>query len=88
MQRHYIIHGWVQGVFFRDSTRRKAKELGVHGWVRNRSDGTVEVMAQGEQATLVALEKWLREGGPPAARVDWVEVDEVPEERLSGFRIL
>ena len=88
MQRRYVIHGWVQGVFFRDSTRRKAKEFGIHGWVRNRSDGAVEVMAQGEEATLVALEKWLREGGPPAARVDRVEVNEVSEERFFGFWVL
>lgn len=50
-----IIHGHVQGVFFRDSMRRKALEFGVHGWVRNRADGTVEAMVQGSSAALEAI---------------------------------
>lgn len=87
MQRHYIIHGRVQGVFFRDSTRRKALELGVRGWVRNRPGGTVEVMAAGEEAAVDALERWIREGGPPAARVERVEREEVPEEDFAEFRV-
>jgi acylphosphatase len=87
MQRHYIIHGRVQGVFFRDSTRRKARELGVRGWVRNRPEGTVEVMAAGDEAALDALERWFRDGGPPAARVERVEREDVPEEALDGFRV-
>jgi acylphosphatase len=87
MQRHYIIHGRVQGVFFRDSTRRKAQELGVRGWVRNRPDGTVEAVAQGEAPAVERLEGWFRDGGPSAARVDRVEQHEEPEEPLSGFRV-
>ena len=87
MQRHYIIHGRVQGVFFRDSTRRKARELGVRGWVRNRPDGTVEVMAAGAEAALDALEQWFRDGGPPAARVAQVEREELADEGLEDFRV-
>lgn len=88
MQRHYTIHGHVQGVFFRDSTRHKALELGIGGWIRNRPDGTVEAMARGDEAALVELERWFREGGPLSARVDRVESADVPEEGLTGFRIL
>jgi len=88
MQRHYIIHGRVQGVFFRDSTRQKAVELGIGGWVRNCPDGTVEAMARGDEAALVELERWFREGGPSSARVERVEWADVPEEELAGFRVL
>ncbi len=88
MQRHYIIHGRVQGVFFRDSTRHKAVELGLGGWVRNRPDGTVEAMARGDEVALSELEQWFREGGPPSARVERVESADVPEEELTGFRVL
>ncbi|MFA9461115.1 acylphosphatase [Thiohalorhabdus sp. Cl-TMA] len=87
MQRHYIIHGRVQGVFFRDSTRQKARELGVRGWVRNRPDGAVEAMAAGEESAITALEQWFRDGGPPAARVERLEREEVPEEHFDGFAV-
>lgn len=87
MQRQYIIHGRVQGVFFRDSTRRKAEELGVRGWVRNRPDGTVEAVAQGEPGNLERLEQWFRDGGPRAARVERVEAQDVPEEGFADFRV-
>ncbi|MEF8793990.1 acylphosphatase [Thiohalorhabdus sp.] len=88
MQRHYIIHGRVQGVFFRDSTRQKAQELGVRGWVRNRPEGTVEVMAAGDEASLDGLEQWFHAGGPPAAWIERVDREEVSEEGLEGFRVL
>jgi acylphosphatase len=87
MQRHYTIQGRVQGVFFRDSTRQKARELGVTGWVRNRPDGSVEAMARGDPAALTELERWLRGGGPPAARVDDVTAEDVPEEDFRAFRV-
>ena len=87
MQRRYVIHGQVQGVFFRDSTRQKARELGVRGWVRNRSDGTVEVMAAGDEESLAALEQWFRAGGPPDAQVDRIEPQDVAEEPLDDFRV-
>ncbi|HKJ87688.1 MAG TPA: acylphosphatase [Gammaproteobacteria bacterium] len=87
MQRHYTIQGRVQGVFFRDSTRQKARELGIRGWVRNRPDGSVEVMAAGGPEALEGLERWFRQGGPPAARVDRVDREEVAEEVLDGFAV-
>lgn len=59
-----VVKGRVQGVFFRDFTRRKAIGLGLKGTVRNRSDGAVEVLAQGEQNKLLELEKWCWEGSP------------------------
>ncbi len=86
---HAIIHGRVQGVFFRDSARSEARRLGVGGWVRNNPDGTVELEAVGARAVLDELHDWL-ETGPPAARVDRVESDwgeasgPVAEFRVTG----
>ena len=70
------IHGRVQGVFYRDSTQREAQRLGLHGWVRNRSDGSVEAIAQGPPERVAALIDWCHEG-PPLARV--VEVSVIEE---------
>ncbi len=81
------IHGRVQGVFFRDSTRREARALGVRGFARNCEDGSVEVLAEGEAAALERLLAFLRIG-PPRARVERVEVqEEAPGEPLEGFSI-
>lgn len=66
------IHGRVQGVFFRASTQDEARRLGLRGWVRNRPDGTVEVLAEGERAALGQLLNWLHRG-PPGAKVDEVQ---------------
>jgi acylphosphatase len=63
-----VVQGRVQGVFYRDSTRRKAKELGLVGTVRNLPDGSVEIVAEGPTADLEALVQWCRLG-PPAAEV-------------------
>jgi acylphosphatase len=65
---HLKIEGRVQGVWFRESTRKKAQSLGVLGWVRNRSDGTVEAMAEGEEDKVKALVSWCHQG-PPSAQV-------------------
>ena len=70
------IRGRVQGVFYRDSTQREAQRLGLHGWVRNRSDGSVEAIAQGPPERVAALIDWCHEG-PPLARV--VEVSVIEE---------
>lgn len=70
--RHFLVSGHVQGVFFRASTREKAIELGIKGWVRNTENGAVEIHAEGEGEILDALEQWLHEG-PPAATVNTVE---------------
>ncbi len=71
---HLIIEGRVQGVFFRDSTRRQARSLGVTGWVRNMRNGNVEVVAEGPEDRVRQLVDWCRRG-PSAARVDRVEED-------------
>ena len=65
---HLIIEGLVQGVWFRDSTRKKARSLGVSGWVRNRPDGTVEVLAEGPEKDVAAFVSWCHHG-PPSAEV-------------------
>lgn len=68
---HLIIEGRVQGVWFRDSTRREAVALGVSGWVRNRREGTVEVLAEGPEDRVNKLVSWCH-AGPPAAKVSGV----------------
>lgn len=84
-----IVTGRVQGVFFRESTRRKALELGLSGWVRNLADGSVEWVAEGEAARVEALLHWCQAGGPLMARVDRVDVLDPPEGALdSGFLVL
>ena len=70
---HLVIHGRVQGVWFRDSMRREAERLGVNGWCRNRSGGTVEAMLQGEAAAVDALLAWAHRG-PELAQVSRVDV--------------
>ena len=70
---HLIIAGRVQGVFFRAETQRSAQMFGVNGWVRNKPDGTVEAVAEGERADVVSLINWCKKG-PPISRVDSVEV--------------
>lgn len=67
------IHGRVQGVFFRQSTREKARELGLSGWVMNMPDGTVEALAAGPENVVNELIAWC-EQGPAYARVDKVDV--------------
>jgi acylphosphatase len=69
---HLSIRGLVQGVFYRATTARVARELGLGGWVRNRPDGSVEVAAEGPDPALRELVSWCR-SGPPGARVDAVE---------------
>jgi acylphosphatase len=86
VRRHVTVHGDVQGVFFRETARRKATEAGVAGWVTNRSDGTVEAVFEGPAQAVDELVGFCREG-PTAASVDRVDVaDEEPEE-LSGFDV-
>ncbi|QCR24215.1 acylphosphatase [Pontibacter sp. SGAir0037] len=77
------VYGKVHGVFFRASTRDKAKELGVTGFVQNEPDGTVYLEAEGEAAALKQLEQWTHEG-PGRARVEKVEVQEL--EQIADFR--
>jgi acylphosphatase len=81
-----VVHGRVQGVFYRDSCRTEARRLGVRGWVRNRADGTVEVVAEGPRDSVDQLLTWCRQG-PPRASVTGVSVtDEAPAAERE-FRI-
>lgn len=75
LTRHLVIRGRVQGVWYRESMRQEAVRLGVTGWVRNRRDGSVEAMVQGEPARVEALIAWARRG-PPAAEVTAVDIAE------------
>jgi acylphosphatase len=85
--RRYRVTGRVQGVGFRWYVEREARVLGLSGWVRNRADGTVEVLAAGSNEQLNALYKKLKDG-PRAARVDDVEVEEAaPLNDTKTFRI-
>ena len=82
-----IVSGRVQGVFYRDSTMRKARELGLSGNVRNQADGTVRIEAQGPQAALDSLIRWAHDG-PPAAVVNEVKVSYgLPSPDLAGFEV-
>ena len=74
--RHYVVTGRVQGVFYRASTQEEATRLGLHGWVRNRDDGSVELVACGEESILKQLERWLWQG-PKFAEVSGVQLYEV-----------
>lgn len=80
----FLVSGYVQGVFFRASTREQALKLGVSGHARNLADGRVEVLASGSAEALEALERWLHEG-PPTARVAEVRREPMPEQALRGF---
>lgn len=61
---HAIIEGKVQGVYFRDCTRKEAKRLGLVGWVRNLPDGSVETLIYGEKINVDAMLAWLQRGSP------------------------
>ena len=77
-----IIEGRVQGVWFRDSTRREAMASGIFGWVKNRRDGSVEVLAEGPEDKVKKLVSWCHQG-PPSAQV--LRVHETREEWQGEF---
>jgi acylphosphatase len=79
-----VVSGRVQGVFFRDSTRRRAAEHGVAGLARNLPDGRVEVVLEGPADAVAAVVAWLHDG-PPHADVHSVELTDEPVEGLRGF---
>ena len=83
-RRRVIAHGRVQGVFFRDSTRREAERRGVSGWARNTREGTVEAVFEGEPEAVEAMVEFVR-GGPGHADVASVDVREEQPESLAGF---
>ena len=77
VRKRLRITGRVQGVAFRASTAATARMLGLYGWVANRADGSVEAVAEGDDAAVAAFVRWCHHG-PPAARVDHVEVTDEP----------
>ena len=81
------MEGFVQGVYFRQSTKAKASELGITGEVRNNPDGTVHITATGIQTRLNELIEWCWKG-PDAAVVKNVKVEQIPLTRFSGFNII
>ncbi len=81
------VFGLVQGVFFRLNTKQKAEELGIKGWVRNKEDGSVEIVAEGDEDKIERLIEWCKLG-PGMARVDRVEVEkDTTKEKFKGFEI-
>jgi len=87
VRKHVVAHGRVQGVWFRDSARLQAGRHGLAGWVRNRPDGTVEAELEGEAEEVELVVAWF-ERGPRDARVDRVEVSELPLAGEQGFAVL
>lgn len=86
MRSRVVVHGRVQGVFFRDSLRRLADELHVAGWAVNTRDGTVEAVFEGEEEAVARLVRFAHDG-PPEAAVERVEVFQEEPKGLTGFRI-
>ena len=85
--RRCCVSGKVQGVFFRASTRDKARSLGIVGHAKNLPDGRVEVIACGEEQEINELIAWLREG-PRMARVESLQIEDIDVDVPEGFRIL
>jgi acylphosphatase len=85
-RRRVVVHGNVQGVFFRDSTEKEARSRGVAGWVRNRDDGAVEAVFEGDPDAVEALVEFCR-SGPSRADVERVDVEEEQPEGLEGFEV-
>lgn len=81
-----MVHGRVQGVFFRDSARREAVTREVSGWARNRADGTVEAVFEGDEGDVQAMVRWCR-AGPPRATVTSIDVFDEEPSGESGFAI-
>ena len=86
VRRRVVVHGQVQGVAFRDATRREASSRGVAGWVRNRPDGTVEAVVEGPPDGVRSMVEFCRRG-PRGAEVERVEESEEEPEGLTGFEV-
>ena len=81
-----VVHGLVQGVWFRESCRRHAESLALSGWVRNRADGTVEAHFEGRERDVAQAVAWCR-SGPPAAEVTGVDVAAEEPEGALAFQV-
>jgi len=86
IRRRVVARGRVQGVFFRDSTRREAEAAGVTGWVANRADGAVEAVFEGDEQAVTRMVAFVR-GGPGHAEVSELDVHEEDPEGLAGFDV-
>ena len=86
VRKRVIVHGRVQGVFFRDTARRMAQSRGLGGWVRNAPDGTVQAVFEGEAEAVDSMVSWCGQG-PRGAVVERVEVTDEEPEGLTEFRI-
>ena len=86
LARHVRITGRVQGVFFRSWTRDQARELGVSGWVRNASDGSVEAHLEGALDSVEQMIERMR-SGPPSARVEDLKISEALVKDLGSFEV-
>lgn len=84
--RHFQVSGHVQGVFYRAATQDIARRLGLTGWVRNRTDGDVELVACGAPVKLQELERWLHQG-PPHAHVTQVRATDTDAQTYTDFSI-
>jgi acylphosphatase len=84
--RRLRLTGLVQGVFFRAWTRDEAQRLGVHGWVRNCEDGSVEALVEGDEEAVQRLIERMRDGSP-RARVDDLQIEDAPIEDLERFEV-
>lgn len=85
--RHLIIHGKVQGVYYRASAQAEGQRLNLHGWARNRRDGTVEALVSGPEQAVEEFIAWAR-NGPPAARVDRIDIGEAKPPAVGPFVVL
>jgi len=81
-----VVHGHVQGVFFRDSTQERARAEGVAGWVCNRGDGAVEAVLEGSPEAVERVVRFLQ-SGPPRAQVSRIDVTEETPDGLAGFEV-
>jgi len=87
-RRHIRVSGRVQGVFFRANAASVASRLGLGGWVRNLSDGSVEIMVEGEEGGVAKFTEWCRRG-PPLAHVTGVDIEDMEfKGEFDSFRIL
>jgi len=84
VRRRLVVHGHVQGVFFRDSLRRCARDAGVAGWAKNRDDGAVEAVLEGSPDAVEEVVSFCQTG-PPRAEVENLEVGDEEPEGLTGF---
>lgn len=86
IRRKVLVQGHVQGVFFRESIRRRATAVGVAGWARNLPDGSLEVVLEGAPEAVESVVAFCQDG-PRGARVDWVDVAGEQPEALTGFTV-